>query len=88
VQLIGRALSCANAVNRAGKPDLREWNTGEFLHAFMNTDRVVQSTQARWKCCAARTGFLPTRMDFDNVRAGLAVERARQGHVGAGGGID
>jgi len=73
VQLFGKALILRDAQpNKAGQTTPRIEFRGEFLHAFLNTDRVVSNRPVELR--RGRDVFLAETMDFDNVRQIMVMQ--------------
>ncbi|MFO1265128.1 MAG: LPS export ABC transporter periplasmic protein LptC [Rhodoferax sp.] len=72
VQLIGNALIVREADPSAGaQPSQRLEYRGEFLHAFLHTERVTSHKPVEW--IRGKDRFTADRMDFDNVEQTLQL---------------
>lgn len=73
VQLFGRAQIVRDAqVNKAGQTTPRIEFRGEFLHAFLNTDRVVSNRPVELR--RGRDVFLAETMDYDNKQQTMLMQ--------------
>jgi lipopolysaccharide export system protein LptC len=73
VQLFGRALIVRDMqVNRAGQTSPRIEFRGEFLHAYLKTDRVVSNRPVEIR--RGKDLFFADTMDYDNERQTMVMQ--------------
>lgn len=73
VHLFGKALIVRDAqVNKTGQSTPRIEFRGEYLHAFLNTDRVVSNRPVELR--RGRDVFQAESMDYDNVRQTMVLQ--------------
>ena len=73
VQLFGKAQIIRDAqTNKAGQTTPRIEFRGEYLHAFLNTDRVLSNRPVELR--RGRDVFQAESMDYDNVRQTLVLQ--------------
>jgi lipopolysaccharide export system protein LptC len=73
VQLYGKAQITRDAqANKAGQTTPRIEFRGEYLHAFLNTDRVVSNRPVELR--RGRDVFQAESMDYDNVRQSMVLQ--------------
>jgi lipopolysaccharide export system protein LptC len=73
VQLFGKALIVRDAqVSRTGQSTPRIEFRGEYLHAFLDTDRVVSNRPVELR--RGRDVFQAESMDYDNVQQAMVLQ--------------
>ena len=73
VQLFGKAQIIRDAqTNKAGQTTPRIEFRGEYLHAFLNTDRVLSNRPVELR--RGRDVFQAESMDYDNVRQTMVLQ--------------
>lgn len=73
VQLYGKAQITRDAqANKMGQTTPRIEFRGEYLHAFLNTDRVVSNRPVELR--RGRDVFQAESMDYDNVRQSMVLQ--------------
>ena len=73
VQLFGKALIVRDAqATKTGQSTPRIEFRGEYLHAFLNTDRVVSNRPVELR--RGRDVFQAESMDYDNVRQTMVLQ--------------
>jgi lipopolysaccharide export system protein LptC len=73
VQLFGKALIVRDAqLNRTGQSTPRIEFRGEYLHAFLDTDRVVSNRPVELR--RGRDVFQAESMDYDNVQRAMVLQ--------------
>lgn len=80
VQLIGQARVVREAtVDQDGRPQADMTFTGEFLHAFLNTERVLSHKPV--ELTRGQDKFTADSMDYDNLERVMLLNGRVRGHL-------